>query len=219
LLAHGSRHRLGTDSIERLRAAVETEGPAAYAAYLDLNSPDLTAVAEQLRSAGAAGATVVPLLFTPAFHARTDAPDAVAAARAATGVELRLADILGTSDELIPILLQAAADAGLPDTGDVLLAAVGSSRPAANATVAELAERLSAVRGAPVRAAFATCEPRVVDLVAGPDVVGLIALFVGHGLLLDKIATAAADNGVPLSAPLEDRLAPLVLARAADVRH
>lgn len=219
MLAHGSRHRLGTASIERLRDAVSAEPCAAYAAYLDLNEPDLTTVAEQLRSTGQTRAVVVPLLFTPAFHARTDAPATVAAARAATGVDLELADILGTPDVLIPILLQAAADAQIPDSGDLLLASVGSSRPEANAAVAELADRLSAVRGTPVRAAFATCEPRVADLVGEPGVAGVIALFVGHGLLLDTIRTAAAEHGVPVSEPLEDRLAPLVLTRATAGRH
>lgn len=219
MLAHGSRHPLGTASIERLRDAVAARAGAAYAAYLDLNEPDLSAVAQQLRAAGQTGAIVVPLLFTPAFHARTDAPAAVAAARAATGVELELADILGTPDELIAILLQAAADAGIPDSGELVLAAVGSSQAEANATVAELADRLSAVRGAPVRAGFATCAPRASELVARTGVTGVIALFVGHGLLLDTIRSAAAEHGVPVSEPLEGRLAPLVLARAAGARH
>lgn len=215
MLAHGSRHPLGTASIERLREAVSVESEAAYAAYLDLNEPDLTAVASQLRAAGLTRAVVVPLLFTPAFHARTDAPAAVAAARAATGVQLELADILGTPDELVPILLQAASDAGIPDSGSLLLAAVGSSRPEANDAVSDLAVRLAAARGTSVRAGFATCEPRVVDLLGESGVAGVLTLFVGHGLLLDKLRTAAAEHGVGISGPLEDRLAPLVLARVA----
>lgn len=219
MLAHGSRHPLGMASIDRLRDAVAARAGAAYAAYLDLNQPDLTTVGERLRSVGESSAVVVPLLFTPAFHARTDAPAAVAAARAATGLEFELADILGTPEELIPILLQAAADAGIPDSGELLLAAVGSSRPEANAAVAELADRLSAVRGSPVRSAFATCAPRVGELVGEPGVTGVIALFVGHGLLLDTIRTAAAEHGVPVSEPLEARLAPLVLARVTGTGH
>lgn len=219
LLAHGSRHPYGVASIERLRDAVaDRSGAPAYAAYLDLNEPDLTGTAEEIRAAGFPRAVVVPLLFTPAFHARTDAPAAVAAARTATGVDLELAPILGTPDTLIPVLLRAADAAGIPDTGEVLLTAVGSSRPEGNAAVADLAKRLAASRGAPVRAAFATCEPRAADLLAGPAIAGVLALFVGHGLLLDQVGAAAAAHGVPVSAPLEDRLAPLVLARA-DRQH
>jgi sirohydrochlorin ferrochelatase len=100
----------------------------------------------------------------------------------------------------------------------LLLASVGSSRPEANAAIAELAARLAVVRGAPVTAAFATCRPRVAELVGAPGISGVVALFVGHGLLLDKLRAAAAQHGVPVTAPLEDRLAPLVLARAAEVR-
>lgn len=217
LLAHGSRHPRGVASIERLRDAVaELSGAPAYAAYLELNEPDLTGTAEALRAAGYPRAVVVPLLFTPAYHARTDAPATVAAARTATGVDLELAPILGTPDALIPVLLRAAEAAALPDTGELLLASVGSSRSEGNAAVADLAGRLAARRGAPVRAAFATCEPRAADVVGAPGIAGVLALFVGHGLLLDKVRTAAAAYGLPVSEPLEDRLAPLVLARATD---
>lgn len=217
MLAHGSRHPRGVASIERLRDAVAAQsGRPVHAAYLDINEPDLTAVARQLSAAGHRQAVVVPLLFTPAFHARTDAPATVEAARSATGLDLRLADILGTPDALVPVLLQAASDAGIPDSGDLLLTAVGSSRPEGNAAVADLADRIAAVRGAPVRAGFATCEPRATDLVAEPGCAGVLALFVGHGLLLDKIRTAAAGHRVPVSEPLEGTLAALVLQRAAD---
>ena len=218
MLAHGSRHPLGTASIERLRDAVGASWPApAHAAYLDLNQPDLTAVAGAIRESGHRRAAVVPLLFTPAFHARTDAPATVAAARSASGVDLVLTDILGTPDALVPILSLAASDARIPVTGTLLLTAVGSSRPEANAAVVDLADRLTVVRQAPVEVGFATCEPRATDLLARPGVAGVLALFVGHGLLLDKIRAAAVERGVPMSAPLEDLLAPLVVARAAAV--
>ncbi|WP_460809487.1 sirohydrochlorin chelatase [Microlunatus endophyticus] len=218
MLAHGSRHSLGTASVERLRAAVDASWPAPVrAAYLDLNEPDLTAVACAIRASGHRRATVVPLLFTPAFHARTDAPATVAAARSASGVDLVLTDILGTPDALIPILGLAASDARIPVTGTLVLAAVGSSRPEANAAVVDLADRLTAVRQGPVEVGFATCEPRATDLLARPGVAGVLALFVGHGLLLDKIRAAAAEQGLQVSAPLEDLLAPLVVARAATV--
>ncbi|WP_195909068.1 sirohydrochlorin chelatase [Microlunatus sp. Gsoil 973] len=220
MLAHGSRHPQGVASIERLRDAVAARsGRSVHAAYLDLNQPDLTAAARQIVAAGHRRAVVVPLLFTPAFHARTDAPATLTAARAATGLDLRRADILGTPDALLPVLMEAARSAGIPDTGELLLASVGSSRPEANAEVADLAERLAALRGAPVRAAFATCAPRVSDLVAELGCAGVLALFVGHGLLLDKVRAAAAERGLPTSQPLEDKLVPLVLERTTAVPH
>ncbi|SDS95097.1 sirohydrochlorin chelatase [Microlunatus soli] len=221
LLAHGSRHPHGVASIDTLAAAVaERTGLDVRTAYLDLNQPDLAAAAAGLAADGRRSAVIVPLLFTPAFHARTDAPATIAAAATSSGIELITADIIGTSDALLDLLQTAAAAAAVPDHGPVLLTSVGSSRPEANAAVADLAERLAAVRGAPVRAAFATCAPRAVDAVADdPDLAGVLALFVGRGLLLDSIAAAASDRGIPISAPLEDALVPLVVERyAAAVR-
>ena len=142
LLAHGSRHPQGVTSIDRLAVAVtEESGLDSRTAYLDLNQPDLKAAAAGLREDGHRRAIVVPLLFTPAFHARTDAPAAIAAADAETGVELVVADIIGTPDELLPLLQAAAAAAGIADDAPVLLTSVGSSRSEANQAVADLAER------------------------------------------------------------------------------
>jgi sirohydrochlorin ferrochelatase len=215
LLAHGSRHLQGTASIERLRDAVAAaSGLEVRVAYLDLNEPDLSAAAGRLRADGYDRAVVVPLLFTPAFHARSDAPEAVAAARAATGLELRTADILGTGEDVLTLLLEAVDDAGIPATGELIVASVGSSRPEANAQVARLGDRLAARRGAPVRTAYATCEPRVADaLTVHPDTAGVAALFVGRGRLLDSIVGLAGERGIPVTAPLEAVLAPLVLQR------
>ncbi len=217
LLAHGSRHVDGTASVERLRAAVAAEsGVDARAAYLDLNQPDLTAAARTLRADGYPRAVVVPLLFTPAFHARTDVPGAVAAATSATGVDLRVAEILGAGDDLAEVLTDAARAAGIPDRGDLAVVSVGSSRPEANATITELADRLSRRRAAVVRAAFATCPPHIdTVLVDQPATVGVLSLFVGHGRLLDTVAAAAAARGIPVTPPLETALAPLVLQRYA----
>lgn len=210
LLAHGSRHPDGIGSVDRLAAAV---GPAARTAYLDLNQPDLTAAARALAADGHRDAVVVPLLFTPAFHARTDAPSAVQRATEQTGVALRVAPILGTGDDLFPILEQSLERAAIGD-GPLLLCSVGSSRPAANATVAHLADRLAARRGTAVHTAFATCDPRVgATLDRHPDIVGVLSLFVGHGLLLDRIGAAAAERGVPATPPLEGALAGIVADR------
>ncbi|WP_168207401.1 sirohydrochlorin chelatase [Microlunatus elymi] len=218
LLAHGSRHPQGVASIDRLRAGVEAVGLPARTAYLDLNEPDIEAAAAALKADGCGRAIVVPLLFTPAFHARTDAPAAIAAARHSTGVELIVADILGTGDELLPLLASAAEAAGIPDDGAVLLGSVGSSRAEANAAVEDLGRRLASLRGGPVRTAFATCAPRAVDaLLTGPELAGVVSLFVGQGLLLDKITQAAEARGIPTTVPLETALVPLILDRYAAV--
>src|SRR5690242_5512311 len=105
-LAHGSRHPGVTGPIEKLMARVSTLGRLpARAAYLDLTKPDLTSVATALATDGIERGIVVPLLFTEAFHARTDVPNAVAETAAATGLELRTAPILGTGDDIADVLV------------------------------------------------------------------------------------------------------------------
>lgn len=191
-------------------------GVPAHAAYLDLAEPDLATVAARLAADGHTRAVVVPLLFTVAFHATVDVPQAVAAAAAQSGVRLDVADILGTGDDVASVLREAARAAGVPDEGDALLVAVGSSRPEANAAVVDLAARLACGRRGRVRAAFGTCAPRVDDVL--PDLAGPVTvwpLFLADGLLLDPLRSRAAAHGWTFVEPLGALAAPLVLARYA----
>ncbi len=77
-LAHGSRHARVASGVESVLAATSLlVGVETRAAYLDLTDPDLGAVAADLAATGVRRAVVVPLLFTDAFHARIDVPEAV----------------------------------------------------------------------------------------------------------------------------------------------
>lgn len=215
-LAHGSRHVRVADGVDAvLDATAALTGTSTRSAYLDLTAPDLKAVAVDLAAAGERTAVVVPLLFTDAFHARTDVPAAVAEAARASGLELTLSTILGTGDDVLDVvdarLTAAASNPGEP----VLLYAVGSSQPGANETVIGLADRLAVRRAAPVRAGFATSEPRLADVLTGlrelserPGTV--VPLFVAPGLLLDAIASPVAEVGWRLAEPLGTLLAPVV---------
>ena len=94
-LAHGSRHAQGAEAIERLMAALDAPDRPARHAFLDLAEPDLNAVVGEAAAAGHRRIVVVPLLFTVAFHATIDVPQAVVRAAAEhAGVELEVADIL-----------------------------------------------------------------------------------------------------------------------------
>jgi sirohydrochlorin ferrochelatase len=216
-LAHGSRHARGRDAIEALMGAVAEQGAlTARPAYLDLAQPDLDTVVADLAAQGHRRAVVVPLLFTAAFHATVDVPEAVAAAGEASGVELVVADILGTGDDVAQVLRDALTATGAPDDVDALLFAVGSSRPDANAAVADLADRLAARRPGRVVAGFGTCAPRAADVLPGlTGPVALWPLFLADGLLLDPLRRLAAEHGWPLVEPLGARAATLVLARYA----
>ncbi|GAA3575763.1 sirohydrochlorin chelatase [Microlunatus spumicola] len=219
-LAHGSRHPRGADAIEALMIAVgAAAGVPARAAYLDLAEPDLAAVVADLAAEGHRRAVVVPLLFTVAFHATVDVPEAVTEAAEASCVELVVADIIGTGDDVAAVLRGALDGAGVHGDTDAVLFAVGSSRPEANDAVADLAARLADGRRGEVRAAFGTCAPRVKEVVADLDgPVAVWPLFLADGLLLDPVRRLADERGWSVVEPLGAQAAPLVLSRYAAAR-
>lgn len=224
-LAHGSRHAQVGAGIDAVLAAVSHEsGISTRSAYLDLTAPDLDTVAAALASAGERTAIVVPLLFTDAFHARIDVPAAVGEAAAAAGLDLRLAPILGTGDDVLAVIGRRLEAAGTGPDEQILLYAVGSSRPEANAAVAGLAGRLAAQRRTSVRVGFGTTQPHAADVLAEMSQMAGIAgeegrpgtvvpLFVAPGLLLDAVAPVADAAGWRLADPLGTLLAPLVSHR------
>ncbi|MEO5833685.1 MAG: CbiX/SirB N-terminal domain-containing protein [Nakamurella sp.] len=218
-LAHGSRDPRAGPATEQLLTAVAALRPGlrAVPAYLDLAEPDLTAA---LIALDVGEAVVMPLLFTQAFHADVDTPEAIAAAAAATGTKIRRAGILGMGPAVLAALQLRAVQAGIADIDGIVLAAVGSSSASANAAVGELASRWASERSGPVRAAFATAgEPKVRAALASvslslspPARVGVVPLFAAPGLLLDIIARHAAEFEAPVAEPLGVELAPLILA-------
>ncbi len=218
-LAHGSRQAEGTRAVEQLMTLVGSTGDVdARPAFLDLAAPDLTTTAAALVATGHRRAVVVPLLFTVAFHATVDVPEAVAEATAATGLELVVADILGTGEDTLDLLRASLASGSVPDEHDVLLYAVGSSNEGANAAVHDLAARLGRHRRGRVRAAFATTDPRSAAVLPElGDPVALLPLFLSPGLLLRPLEALAAERGWTLLPPLGDLAAPLVLRRHAQV--
>lgn len=219
-LAHGSRHREGAVGIERLIAAVAEQAKVtAMPAYLDLAEPDLSAAALQLANAGHTMAVVVPLLFTEAFHATVDVPETVRDVVQALPLELVVADILGTGDDVADLLRQSMGEAGIGNDSSVLLFGVGSSRPAANEAVVDLAARLAQGRRSPVRACFGTCPPRVTDVLEGlPEPIAIVPLFLAEGLLLSPMRALAAERGWRIAEPLGERAAGVVRQRYDSAR-
>jgi sirohydrochlorin cobaltochelatase len=214
-LAHGSRHAEGTRSIETLMDVVARTGSVeAVPAFLDLAEPDLLTTARRLVAAGHRRAVVVPLLFTVAFHATVDVPEAVQQAVEETGLELLVADILGTGPDVADLVRASMARARVPDGHAVLLYAVGSSNPAANDAVHDLAARLDQHRPGAVRAAFGTTAPKPADVLPGLDEpVAVVPLFLSPGLLLDPVLRLGAERGWTVAPPLGELAAPLVLRR------
>jgi sirohydrochlorin cobaltochelatase len=183
-------------------------------AYLDLAQPDLAGASRQLAAAGHTTAVVVPLLFTEAFHATVDVPETVRDVTGSLPLDVVLADILGTGDDVAVLLRQSIVAAGIDDQSSVLLFGVGSSRPAANEAVFDLAARLADGRRSPVRACFGTCPPGVADVLDGlPEPVTIVPLFLSEGLLLTPVRELASKRGWRMAEPLGERAADLVRRR------
>jgi sirohydrochlorin ferrochelatase len=229
-VAHGSRDPRGAAavgellSLTRARAAARgLTGLDVRAAFLDHCAPSLPQVIESVDDAEC---VVVPLLLTAAYHSKTDIPAQVAAANAAP-FDVSCADTLGPH----PLLL-AAADRRLAEAGvaagdprapgargargaaaarartSVVLAAAGSSDPAANATIAALAARWRARGGwrAVVPAYASAAGPRPDEAVSallaqsgGPVVVATYLL--APGFFADRIREAGLRAGAAAVSP------------------
>jgi len=186
----------------------------AISAYLDLAEPDLEAAAGELAEAGYTNAVVIPLLFTEAFHATVDVPETVGNVAESLPIQLIVADILGTGDDIADVLRQSLVEARIDDHSSVLLFAVGSSRPAANEAIADLAARLATGRRGAVRACFGTCLPGVADVVDElTEPIAVLPLFLTEGLLLVPVRALAAQRGWRIVEPLGERTAGLVRRR------
>jgi sirohydrochlorin cobaltochelatase len=202
-----------------MAAVAEQAQIPAVPAYLDLARPDLSAAAAQLADAGHATAVVVPLLFTEAYHATIDVPETVGEVTESLPLQLVVADILGTGDDVARLLVESMAEADIDDHNSVLLFAVGSSKPEANHAVFDLAARLAAGRRHPVRACFGTCAPGVADVFEElGEPVAILPLFLAEGLLLSPVRALAAQHGWRIASPLGERAAELVRQRYDSAR-
>ena len=214
-VAHGSKDPRAAATVSELLAVVRSRARAwglagldVKAAFLDHCAPSLPQV---LGSLDGADCVVVPLLLTAAYHSKTDIPAKLAAARA----DVSLADTLGPHPLLLAALQRRLAAAGVA-VGDpaarartsVVLAAAGSSDPAANATVATLAARWQARGGwravVPAYASAAGTRPgeAVSELLAGaPGPVVVATYLLAPGLFADKIREAGLRAGAAAVSP------------------
>ncbi|WP_316520614.1 sirohydrochlorin chelatase [Kitasatospora brasiliensis] len=221
LIAHGSRDPRHAATVAALVEEVRAQRPAAVVAtaYLDHCAPRIPQVVGRL-----ADAVAVPLLLNRAFHAKHDIPAALRAA----GSRLPVADVLGPSPLLLAALDRRLAEAGLAvgspavraRTG-VVLAAAGSSDPAADAATRTVAAAWRRTRGwAAVEVAYASAAgPRVPDALAALRTAGaahtaVAPYLLAPGLLPDRITAAAegADVVADVLGPAPE-LASLLLRR------
>jgi len=214
-VAHGSRDPRAAATVTRLLSVVRARaarrglpGLDVRAGFLDHCAPSLPQVLGSVPDG--APAVVVPLLLTAAYHSKADIPARLAAAAAARpGLDVVSAGTLGPHRLLLAALERrlreagvAAGDAGARAATGVVLAAAGSSDPAANATVAELAARWARERGwrAVLPGYASAAGPRPAESVralrdGGAARVVVATYLLAPGYFADKIRDAALGAG------------------------
>ena len=219
-VAHGSADPRAAAAISALVPLVARRAadrglsvPELRVAYLGHAAPSVPQV---MRAFGPdTQVTVLPLLLTAAYHSKTDIPRVLARAGTAR-LNLRYGAPLGPHPLLLRALerrLPATALENRSETG-VVLAAAGSSDPAANATIAGLAAQWQAAGGwFGVRPAYAspaaaggqgstTPGQAVTELLrAGARRVVVASYLLAPGLFADRIRDAALAAGAAEVSP------------------
>jgi sirohydrochlorin ferrochelatase len=206
LTAHGSRDprsaanaRAVAERVARLKPGLDLR-----LAFCEHNAPNLVDVLDGL----AGTAVVTPLLLANAYHARIDIPSKIAR----TGADVVQADVLGEDPRLISVLRQRVTELGvsrLDDRVGVLVAAIGSSDPLANARTRQVAPQLLAgTNWVGATTAFVTHpEPSLAEAAGrlrrqGARRVVVAPWFLAPGLLPDRVRRFADGAGLALAEPL-----------------
>lgn len=190
-VAHGSRNPAAADVVRTVGRQIARLAPVldVRVAFLGHAEPSLPA---QLDAAGR-GAVIVPLLLSSGYHISAD----IAAAARTSGA--RVAAALGPDQLLLTALTARLAEAGVPDGTPLVLAAAGSSDPAAMTDVGQQAELLAAHLDVPVRPAYlSAAQPAVADAVRGLRAqtggqVAVASYLLAPGQFQDQLAGSGAD--------------------------
>ena len=202
-VAHGSRNPASADVVRKVARQIARLAPVldVRVAFLGHAEPSLPA---QLDAAGS-GAVIVPLLLSSGFHLSTD----IAAAAHTSGA--RIAAPLGPDQLLLTALTARLAEAGVPAGTPLVLAAAGSSDPAATTEVGQQAGLLAAHLEVPVRPGYlSAAQPTVADAVrraARGD------RHAGCGRVVPARARALPGSAGKLRCGLGDRLRSAVIRR------
>ncbi|OBF62722.1 sirohydrochlorin ferrochelatase [Mycobacterium sp. 852002-50816_SCH5313054-b] len=206
LTAHGSKDPRSAANARAVAAHLARIRPDldVRLAFCELNTPSLADVLGDLPG----GAVVTPLLLANAYHARIDIP----AQLARSGVDVAQADVLGEDPRLISLLRHRVTDLGVSRHDErvgVLVAAIGSSDPRANARTRQVAPQLLAgTSWAGATTAFVTRpEPSLAEAAGrlrrqGARRVVIAPWFLAPGLLPDRVRDFADDTGIELAEPL-----------------
>jgi len=113
LVAHGSRRAESNLEIGRLSERLAAKAAADFAvvehAFLELADPLIPDGIERCIARGATSVSVVPYFLARGTHVADDIPEQVAIKQAQyPDMDIHITDYLGTSDELVDVLLKLA---------------------------------------------------------------------------------------------------------------
>ena len=213
-VAHGTRDQRGTAAVRALLDTVRAMRPElpVVESYVEITPPSLASALGGLDRS----AVVVPLLLGAGYHVKTDLPQAIAR----SGADAVAAAALGPHALLVDALLDRLAEAGWRADDTLVLAAAGSSDPAA-CTDARLTAHLLADRtGAWVTTAYlSAARPTLTEAVealrrtspAGRRI-AVAPYLLAPGHFYDLVAEVGADlTAAPLGP--HEAVARLVLRR------
>lgn len=203
--SHGTRSAQGRATVAAIRArlAEALPGVRVEEAYVDVEQPEVADVVARVAADGPA--VLVPLLLATGFHTRVDI------ARAAAPFEnVVVAEPMGPHDLLIEALLGRLADLPEGDSGrrpgdHVVLAAAGSSDPAAAVATRRMRALLEDELPVPVSVGYgAGASPSIPEAVAaaraaGADRVIAASYVLAPGHFAGLVGSAGADQ---VTAPL-----------------
>jgi sirohydrochlorin ferrochelatase len=160
--AHGTRDVAGRQAVRALVAAVAAARPGGQVreAFVDVQEPAVADVVREVTDAGRP-AVVVPLLLSTGYHVDVDIRAAVQGRTAVA------APALGPDDRLTMLVRERLRESGVSGRDVLVLAAAGSSDPAAAEAVAAVAKALRANHFGPVTIGYAAAaRPTVAEAVA-----------------------------------------------------
>jgi len=232
-VAHGSTDPRAAASVDALLRLVRTRAARAGYPGLDVRAAYLGHAAPSIGQALAVldgDGVVLPLLLTAAYHSKTDIPKALREARAARPrLDITYGSPLGPHPLLRRALDRRLAEAGTeapPGETAVILAAAGSSDPAANAVISDLAADWRAARGwrAVLPAYASAASPTPAEAVAAARRAGarrvLVASYLlSPGVFADQVRRDCLAAGATAVAPVlgaAPEVADVLLGRYAE---
>jgi sirohydrochlorin cobaltochelatase len=217
LTAHGTRDSEGASEARAFAERLaERLGPARplVPCFLELTDPPILDTIAGLAQAGITDLVVLPLMLFAAGHAKNDVPAAITVARERhPAVRFRYGAPLGVQPEMLEVVderLRAVEQQAPPAPRErtaVLVVERGSSDPAANAEVFQLARLIWEGRG------YGWVEPCFVGITRpslqeglarcvalGAERVMVLPYFLFTGVLVRRIATVVAEQAAALPA-------------------